>query len=491
MFMVANRASATGVPHAAPVAPSPKFAPLRHARRASRAWQSASVRGDGVAAPSRAAGFHRPQDSDRFRPPRCGDVPAAPSKDVLEACPMNGRTARGRGAVVLLVVCFALAWIGGCSGASGPPQGVTTTGQAVCAAACAKPCSQDSDCQTSSGELCCDYGSAGKVCQSAASCPQFCANDTTCDSATGQACVVTSLEPSAQRSCQKAQDGLQLCKTDTDCTTPGNVCCGIYDQGICLPSNECPKTCATSSECQTALGEVCCTSVKAIDPTVTAAGLCLDPKYAPCPKACTSSTDCASTGELCCNGICQATCPKACSTDSDCSGAARICCPTASAHAAEPPHVFKTGPTCSGTPAYPTCAACATGAGCGGCAGCETPGTCTGTPSGHDCSTCGASYGCSACEGCTTGAPGTGACAGSPDYTSCASCGSSCASCQGCTSGGSACTGTPYYPTCASCPASACGTSECQGCTAIAGTGGCTGTPYTCSYWSDTLTSYQ
>ena len=39
------------------------------------------------------------------------------------------------------------------------------------------------------GDLCCDHGSQGKICQSAASCPRFCSADNQCQTAMSEACV--------------------------------------------------------------------------------------------------------------------------------------------------------------------------------------------------------------------------------------------------------------------------------------------------------------
>jgi hypothetical protein len=89
---------------------------------------------------------------------------------------------------VVLVVAAALG--GGCSSNSngnGSSSG-GVSGPGICLSACDKPCGSDSDCDTSNGELCCDYGSAGKVCQSAKSCPKFCGSDTDCLTSMGQAC---------------------------------------------------------------------------------------------------------------------------------------------------------------------------------------------------------------------------------------------------------------------------------------------------------------
>src|SRR4051794_14490297 len=79
---------------------------------------------------------------------------------------------------------------GGSAGTGGPPPG---TGPGLCTAACDKFCSTDQDCNTSSGELCCDFGEKGKICQNAKFCPKFCSSDNMCETSMGQACVPTTL----------------------------------------------------------------------------------------------------------------------------------------------------------------------------------------------------------------------------------------------------------------------------------------------------------
>ncbi|HEY4393737.1 MAG TPA: hypothetical protein VGP64_06725, partial [Polyangia bacterium] len=119
-------------------------------------------------------------------------------------------------------------------------------GTGLCEPTCAKNCSSDSDCETSQGELCCDYGAAGKSCSQASACPIACTDDTKCDPTKGQACERVDLSLS-DKYCTTPSNGLQLCSVDSDCTS-GNVCCGDYDQPFCLPPSECPKGCATSSD---------------------------------------------------------------------------------------------------------------------------------------------------------------------------------------------------------------------------------------------------
>src|SRR5438309_963929 len=96
---------------------------------------------------------------------------------------------------------------GGTAGGGGPPPG---TGPGLCTATCDKYCGTDQDCNTSSGELCCDFGDKGKICQNAKACPKFCENDTMCETSMGQACVPTTLA-STRLTCEPAAQGLKLC----------------------------------------------------------------------------------------------------------------------------------------------------------------------------------------------------------------------------------------------------------------------------------------
>src|SRR5882672_12237762 len=92
----------------------------------------------------------------------------------------------------LFLIGVALALFGGCSsggsGNSSSDGGVlgAPPGSGICADSCPKACGQDGDCDTSLGQLCCDYGAGAKFCQGAKSCPKFCSSDSTCDTATGQ-----------------------------------------------------------------------------------------------------------------------------------------------------------------------------------------------------------------------------------------------------------------------------------------------------------------
>jgi len=420
---------------------------------------------------------------------------------------------------VVLVVAAALG--GGCSsnsngggnGSSGSGSG-GASGPGICLSSCDKPCGGDGDCDTSNGELCCDYGSAGKVCQDAKSCPKFCGSDQDCMTSMGQACEKVSLS-SAVTICESASQGLQTCKVDTDCLGNSQVCCNIYQTGLCTAANECPKSCSTSSTCNTTNGEVCCTTASKVDPSITAPGLCLNPQYAPCPKACPNGdSDCASTSQLCCNGICSNTCPKSCNQSSDCDQ--QICCTSYKASLPPGPTLFHTGPTCAGAPTYTTCQQCGQIRGCGSCPGCGVDGgtgVCEGTPFSSTCDYCGTNYGC-ACPGCSNT---TGSCSGSI-FNSCSQWSDpvSCTAELGCTWGDASliCTGTPLpctsYASQTACTAQSCTWSTCTGnpttcslltssttcsqqpgCSFVTGSGPCDGTPTPCDQLTPSMCSLQ
>jgi len=366
-------------------------------------------------------------------------------------------------------------------------KGVLPQGVGYCETTCSKSCGQDSDCDTSRGELCCDYGDAGKSCAQASQCPIACSDDSACNTMSGQACVRVDLSI-PQKYCEAPSAAIQLCQGDNDCTN-GNVCCNIYNESVCLPPTSCPKSCTDSSACDTANSEICCTTLGAVEPALKAPGLCLNPASTPCPKACSTSQDCAATGDICCNGICQATCRQTCMQSSDCNQ--QICCKSAEVRIPPPTKIFSTGPHCTGTPMY-TCAQCQSAGYCsqGYCPGCTA--TCTGTAA-YTCAQCQSAGYCSQgyCPGCTNSSTGT--CSGTPSY-SCATCGSLgyCGTtyCPGCTmSGTGTCTGTPY--SCADCGTLGyCGTSYCPGCT-NSGTGSCTGSRiYSCSTFNTSYMSY-
>jgi hypothetical protein len=202
--------------------------------------------------------------------------------------------------------------------------------------------------------------------------------------------------------CTTPQLAFQTCQTDANCSVAGDVCCGIYSENVCMPPSVCPKQCALDSQCNTANGEACCLSVKAVEPRLKAAGLCLSASAGTCPKACKTSNDC--TGQLCCNGICSTTCEQQCQQSSDCTG--QICCKaqTSTPGLAQ----FAVAQGCTGTPLY----ACATecSAGCTQSAG---GAMCANYPSGcvysTDSVSCGQHLGCTwdglECTGTPTNCP--------------------------------------------------------------------------------------
>jgi uncharacterized membrane protein YgcG len=211
---------------------------------------------------------------------------------------------------------------------SSKKSGTTVTSDlGVCADTCPKICNVDNDCDVTRGELCCDHGNLGKICQSAASCPRFCTSDQQCQTTQSEACVRFSLDVTT-RICELPKDGITICSNDQGCKT-GEKCCGIYSEQVCLPVNLCPKTCKTGSDCDTADGEICCTTLNGLDHTITATGLCIDPNVVSCPRLCTQSSMCRTQdGEVCCNGICSKSCAtKTCKTSNDCQ--AQICCKSA------------------------------------------------------------------------------------------------------------------------------------------------------------------
>src|SRR5215467_14861124 len=104
----------------------------------------------------------------------------------------------------------------GCS--SKNQVGRLPAGTGLCEATCAKSCGSDSDCETSQGELCCDYGQAGKACSQASACPITCTDDSKCDPTKGQACERVDLSLS-NNYCTTPSNGIQLCAADSDCNT--------------------------------------------------------------------------------------------------------------------------------------------------------------------------------------------------------------------------------------------------------------------------------
>jgi hypothetical protein len=189
----------------------------------------------------------------------------------------------------LVGVVLAGLVVGGCSstasstadaGFSGSAVVPTVNaGQGTCRTTCPRSCDVDNDCATELGELCCDYGT-GKVCQPAEACPVFCTGDSVCQTSLGQACVVTSLALGAPAACDDAGAGLKFCQSGADCG-PTQTCCGNYDRPICTDTSACPAACTRDAQCDANRGEICCTTVQAVEPNLSATGLCLDPAVQP------------------------------------------------------------------------------------------------------------------------------------------------------------------------------------------------------------------
>jgi hypothetical protein len=235
---------------------------------------------------------------------------------------------RGVSVFVTIVALF-----GGCStdDATKAPE-ISTLEQGFCSDSCAQPCEADKDCDTAAGELCCDLGSDGKACTDAAACPRQCTSDERCDQTNGEACLRVTLE-SSSLVCTAPARSIQLCDGDGDCKTEGDVCCQAYNEPLCLPGKRCPRTCQASSDCNTQLGEICCTSLPILDRTLKSGGICTTPRLQACPTACQQSSDCnTKAGELCCNGLCDTACQQECSSSNECTG--QICCKTLAMHSA-------------------------------------------------------------------------------------------------------------------------------------------------------------
>jgi hypothetical protein len=234
-----------------------------------------------------------------------------------------------------------------------------------------------------------------------------------------------------------------------------------------MPTGACPKSCATSAECDALAGEICCTSIVTEDKSLGVPGLCL--AAGACPKTCTSSAECRSAlGEICCAGLCNPVCP--CNTDADCDG--EVCCQSPASSLPPKPVLYLAAQHCTGTPSG-TCAACLSdGCGCPGC----TPmgGGCFGTAP-ASCADCG--VGCATCLGCTAG---PGACQGTPQFSTCAQCGT--CGCPGCTQGAGVCSGTPSACILFNGNPTGC---TAAGCSYTTNKGTCAGTPHACSTYGD------
>ena len=265
--------------------------------------------------------------------------------------------------LALYLCCLALGCGGGSGnkdsddGGAGSKGGDSQAGKGLCQGTCDRDCTSDQDCDMANGQMCCDFGAAGKACIAAPQCPIRCTSDTACDTTAGKACVLVDIAQT-DKTCTAPGGAVQLCAVDSECKA-GNICCALYDRPYCLPPAKCPKACIQSTDCDTVSGEICCTTVRLVEDHVKAAGLCLNPGYATCPKACAQSADCNTTsGEVCCNGMCSKSCPRTCNVSTDCSG--QICCKSARTRVPDATVTFSVGPHCAGTPTYSSCASLST-----------------------------------------------------------------------------------------------------------------------------------
>lgn len=215
--------------------------------------------------------------------------------------------------------------VGACSG-EGADEGNRST-EGVCRKSCPKTCHDDSDCDSSKGQMCCNYGSYGKACVDAKLCPRFCSSDFDCNTDKGEICC-RPLFAAKEKVCLQPQYCIRFCSNNDDCNTDkGEQCCSVTKEPFC--HTYCPKTCSTSSDCDS--DEVCCTPLKDPYGIFSVAGLCLDPQEAAdlCPKKCSTSYDCdTSDGEVCCpDGYCAHFCEKKCFSNAQCdTSQGELCC---------------------------------------------------------------------------------------------------------------------------------------------------------------------
>jgi len=405
------------------------------------------------------------------------------------------------GAARLGLLC-ALLSLWACSGKDSNQNTTNSNlapGEGYCQDTCTKDCTRDQDCEMSNGEMCCKIGEYGSTCLPASQCPVECVDETKCNTKNGQACERTTLV-TQQTYCALPSSALQMCDEDGDCTN-GKVCCGNYKERICLDPSLCPKACSDSTECDTAKGELCCTSVGKIEPNLNVPGLCVNTNYtltsgySSCPKTCTKSSECDNaSNEVCCNGLCTTNhdlCPKVCKQSSDCNG--QLCCKSALMRMPDPStHVFTSGPSCKGTPSN-TCSSSS----CYSVLGCNAPGTCT--SNGYSCATfSGDSSYQTFCTsmGCTYNAPTSGSCAERSSTYTCASWSGSSTTCTGMGCTYTATTGTcnPYGYTCSTFSGSSSTTSQTyctsMGCDYSPPTGSCISSgSYLCSDLSGSSSS--
>ncbi len=202
----------------------------------------------------------------------------------------------------------------------------------LCTTSCPHSCKVDNDCHQA-GQLCCDFGSGSHACVKPEACPVFCTDDSKCNTSKGQVCCQANLG-SSQKVCVAAASCPKKCGSNSECGGATPKCCTNYGQPICTTVEQCPSQCSTSTECNTGKGQTCCSAsvIKAAVKGSSAAlaanvkGLCS--LALSCPKQCSTSQDCDTTaGQLCCNGICATSCAKSCTVDNDCETEnGQLCC---------------------------------------------------------------------------------------------------------------------------------------------------------------------
>jgi hypothetical protein len=374
------------------------------------------------------------------------------------------------------------------AGSAGAPD--TPPPRGICQATCNKDCTSDQDCDMTSGQMCCDFGEAGKACVAATQCPTMCQDDDRCNTAQGLACVLQDIA-AEYKVCAAPGTGVKTCTADDECAS-GDVCCKNYDQPFCTTPSKCAKACSKSTDCETELrGETCCTTLKAVEPHLAVSGLCINTEYTTCPQPCAQSSDCGGSTPLCCDGMCAAACKtEYCNKSSDCTG--QICCKSALTRLPGKTQTFSQGPHCSGTPSYSACPTSVTSASsCTNIQGCragDVTGTCTGTA--DACSYNASSTTCAAQPGCTWS--DAGGCYGTSYTCSNHTSSTSCEAQTGCTwtvSTPARCSGTAL--SCSTTSESTC--TNRSGCTwTPSTTSSCAGTPYyaDCSDWSG-VSSYS
>ena len=224
-------------------------------------------------------------------------------------------------------VCMVLAGcnsLGGGDSDGSKPSG--KSGDGICRSNCPKSCSDDNECDTAKGQMCCDFGGGATACTEPQACPRFCAEDSECNSEKGEACCVVSLATDS-KVCTKPQSCVHFCAKNADCSED-EVCCTSFVQPICVAPEKCPVACGASADCMTEEGQVCCKNLDSdLAALLSVSGVCYA-KGMQCSKACSSSNQCdTGSGEICCSGFCSKSCQKNCKENQDCDmGSGQLCC---------------------------------------------------------------------------------------------------------------------------------------------------------------------